>query len=205
MRSILLLACAVFLLPVAVAIPPDSGDRWTFGFSRDTGAWSAAGDHAALAWRSDASSFELTSLVVDGHEILDGLVVPQTLGLPEARGAILRFLPPGPVRGSDPAATELTLHDAPAGVLRLGCSIQPPDAELPPDPCRIAFPVGHSVDAVDSSASQLVLDVSMRSTEGDVEPCVRVVVNGVGELDGSTLAFAGDLHVNLVGVDNPDY
>lgn len=190
--TVLTLAAA----PALAANPPEPV-HWTLG-ADDLGDYAAAEDQII---RFDSTrlrdGFVLSSAAARGHQILDGLYVPAEIGPPDAHGAKLEFV------GVEDPNIRITLTDSSAGVTDVSCA-SPPEPVLPPDPCVAQFPAGHTIVPVSVKPHTSVFDVVMPGDDGGIIPCVRVVVQGPWAIEGESLSFAGDMHLNAQGVEDPN-
>lgn len=181
----------------AVAVNPPEPVHWTLG-TDDLGDYAMTDDKVLrLGSARTESGLALLTFDARGHQILEGLVVPFSIGPPDARGAKLEFV------GVEDPNIRLKFLDNDAAVTDVACA-DPPEPVLPPNPCKAQFPAGHSIRVVQTNRQSSVLEVVMANDAGAIIPCVRVVVHGAYAIEDSTLAFAGDMRLNALGIDDPN-
>lgn len=198
MRTILLIATALMLAatPALAEKTREEATHWTLG-TDDLGSY-AQGENVFVRYATTRAgdTLVLGGLSAAGHGVLDALYVPGAIGPPDARGAKLEFI------GVDDPNLRLALFDNEAAVTDVACGAGGP--ELPPNPCVAVFEEGHALRIVQSNARSSVIEVTMEADDGSIIPCVRVVVQGPVAIEGTSLSFSGDLHLNALGIDDPN-
>ena len=169
LRVFLSLCIAALLIPTAVS----AGSSWLILGK------ASVGDIGSIGYANNDEEFVSGAFDVGEHMAFRSLFIPAGLPEPRATGDILSFGSP-----RDPAS--LRLWDSETGRYEIQC---PPDALRSFDwPCRIDFPVDHTLVFASHGPGQTHVDVLMEGADGSLTAFGLVQITGAWSLDPTDTA-----------------